>query len=258
MNDNIPGQSSSLDEIYTLIDKNRVDAARAAQTKFHSEMETAIAAIASIGSIAGARVLADSRVASANVLINAELAASRLLAEAQMQASRATNEILTKRREVVEAALKEIGKQTSLQLVTSAKQSVEKIQQDAEAAIQTLQETGAIAIREIQTLAATVASQTKRDAELAAEKLKEYRESTPTPDEAVVQGEDVAKIVIQAAEDASVHLQGAIQKTMAQITAITDQACAMVREAALAAERKIQDSLEKALVRLKETLKSHL
>ena len=67
MNDNIPGQSSSLDEIYTLIDKNRVDAARAAQTKFHSEMETAIAAIASIGSIAGARVLADSRVASARV-----------------------------------------------------------------------------------------------------------------------------------------------------------------------------------------------
>jgi len=47
MNDNMPGQSSSLDEIYTLIDKNRVDAARAAQTKFHSEMETAIAAIAS-------------------------------------------------------------------------------------------------------------------------------------------------------------------------------------------------------------------
>ena len=258
MNDNIPGQSSSLDEIYTLIDKNRVDAARAAQTKFHSEMETAIAAIASIGSIAGARVLADSRVASANVLINAELAASRLLAEAEMQASRATNEILAKRREAVETALKEIGKQTALQLATSAKQSVEKIQQDAEAAIQTLRETGAIAIREIQTLAATVAGQTKRDAELAAEKLKEYRESTPTPDEATVQGADVAKIVIQAAADASAHLQDTIKKTMAHITAITDEACALVREAALAAEKKIQESLDKALTRLKDTLKAHL
>ena len=258
MNDDIPGRSSGLDEIYALIDKNRVDAAKAAQAKFHSEMETAIAAIASIGSIAGARVLADSRVASANVLINAELAASRLLAEAEMQASRATNEILTKRREVVEAALKDIGKQTSLQLVTSAQQSVAKIQQDAEAAIQTLRETGAIAIREIQTLAATVASQTKRDAELAAGKLKEYRESTPTPDEAAVQGEDVAKIVVQAAADASVHLQDAIKKTMAHITAITDEACDLVREAALAAEKKIQESLEKALTRLKDTLKAHL
>ena len=56
----------------------------------------------------------------------------------------------------------------------------------------------------------------------------------------------MAKIVVQAAEDATVHLQGAIQKTMAQITEITDQACAMVREAALAAEKKIQESLEKA------------
>ena len=255
MNDEYP---ASLEEIYTLIDKNRGDAARAAQVKFHNEMESAIAAIASIGSIAGARVLADSRVASANVLINAELAASRLLAEAEMQASKATSEILTKPRDVVEAVLFDIGKQTSLQLITSAKQSVEKIQQDAEAAIQTLRETGAIAIREIQALATSVTEQTKRDAGLAAAKLKEYRKSAHTPDEAASQGEDVATIVIQAAQDASVHLQDSIKKTMAQITTITDQACALVRDAALVAEKRIQASLEKALTRLKETLKAHL
>jgi hypothetical protein len=191
-------------------------------------------------------------------LINAELAASRLLAEAEMQASKATGEILTKPREVVEAALLDIGRQTSLQLITSAKQSVEKIQQDAEAAIQTLRETGAIAIREIQALATGVADQTKRDAELAAAKLKEFRQSAHSADQAATEGEDVAKIVVQAAQDASAHLQDAIKKTMAQITTITDQACAMVREAALAAEKKIQESLEKALARLKDTLKAHL
>jgi hypothetical protein len=258
MNDDYRGPSASLEEIYALIDKNRVDAARAAQAKFHNEMESAIAAIASIGSIAGARVLADSRVASANVLINAELAATRLLAEAEMQASRATNEILTKRREVVEAALLEIGRHTSLQLVTSAKQSVEKIQQDAEAAIKTLRETGSIAIRTIQNLATTVADQTRRDAEIAAEKLKEYRQTERTADEAESQGEDLAEIVIKAAEGASVHLQDTIKKTLAQLTAITDEACALVREAAVAAEKKIGESLEKALTRLKETLKAHL
>jgi hypothetical protein len=257
MNDDTPERIANLEEIYALIDKNRVEAARTAQAKFHNEMESAIAAIASIGSIAGSRVLADSRVASANVLINAELAATRLLAEAEMQASKTANEVLAKPREVVEAALLEIGKLTSLQLVTSAQRSVEKIQQDAEAAIRTLRETGAIAIRDIQALAGTVAEQTKRDAELAAAKLKEYRKTERTADEAESQGDDVAEIVIKAAQDASVHLQNAIQKTMAQITAITDEACDLVRDAALAAETKIEEGLEKALTRLRETLKAH-
>jgi len=56
-------QFRSLDEIYALIDKNRVDAAKAAQAKFQNDMEGAIAAIASIGAIASARVQADSRAA---------------------------------------------------------------------------------------------------------------------------------------------------------------------------------------------------
>lgn len=89
-------RTRSLEEIYALIDKNRVDAAKAAQTKFHNDMEAAISAIASIGAIASARVQADSRVASAKVLINAELAAMRLLAEAEMQASKCASEALTK------------------------------------------------------------------------------------------------------------------------------------------------------------------
>jgi hypothetical protein len=49
-------QKGRLDEIYALIDKNRVAAARAAQPKFHSDIEGAMAAIVSIGSIASARV----------------------------------------------------------------------------------------------------------------------------------------------------------------------------------------------------------
>ena len=89
----IRNRSRSLDEIYALIDKNRVDAAKAAQAKFHNDMEAAIATIASIGSIASARVQADSRVASAKVLINAELAATRLLAEAEMQASKCASKL---------------------------------------------------------------------------------------------------------------------------------------------------------------------
>jgi hypothetical protein len=248
----------SLDEIYELIDRNRVDAAKAAQAKFHNDMEGAIAAIASIGAIASARVQADSRVASAKVLINAELAATRLLAEAEVQASKCAEQALTKPREVVEAALLDIGKQTSLRLIATAKESVDKIHQDAEAAMKILRETGAIAIREIQTLAANVTEQTRHDAEVAAEKLKEYRKELHTADEATSKGEVLAQIVVNATEQASVKLQEAIKATLANINAVTDEACAAVHEAALAAEKKILDGRERALARLKETLQAHL
>ena len=258
MNDDRPGQRERLEDIYALIDNSRAEAARAARAKFHNEMEAAMAAITSIGSIAGARVLADSRVASANVLINAELAATRLLAEAEMQASRAASEVLTKPRAAVEAALLEIGKQTSLQLVSGATEAVERIQRDAEASIQVLRETSGIAIREIQALAATVAEQTRHDAALAAERLREYRNNTRTAEEVESEGLDAAQIVIQAAEEASGHLQGAIKRSMAQMTAITEEACSLIREASLAAEKTIQEGLEKALIRLQEALRAYL
>ncbi len=251
-------QKGDLDEVYALIDKNRVAAARAAQAKFHSDIEGAMAAIVSIGSIASARVQADSRVASAKVLINAELAATRLLAEAEVQASKCAHEALTKPKEVVEATLLELEKNTSLRLIATAKGSVETIQRDAETAIKALRETGAIAIREVQALAANVAEQTRQDAELAAEKLREYRKTTPTPDEAICEGEDVAQIVIQAAQEVSAKLKQSIEVILANINAITDEACRAVHEAALAAERKILDSQERALGRLKDALKAHL
>jgi fructose/tagatose bisphosphate aldolase len=215
-----------------------------------------MAAIVSIGSIASARVQADSRFASTNVLINAERAATRLLAEAKMQAPLCVPEVPTKPRDVVEAALSEMGRQTSLRLAATAKESVEKIQRDAEAAIKVLRETGAIAIREVQALAANVAGQTKHDAKLAAEKLNEYRKSTRTPHEAICEGEDVAEIVVKAAQEASANLQEAIKTALAKINTITDETCAAVHEAALAAERKILDDLDRALARLKEALRA--
>jgi hypothetical protein len=176
-----------------------------------------------------------------------------LLAQAEVQASQCAEEVLTKPREVVEAALLEIGRQTSLRLVQAAQASVEKIQQDAEAAIKALRETGAIATREIQSLAANVIEQTKHAAELAAEKLKEYRKQAHTADEATSDAEDLAQIVIKAAEQASVQLQEAIKTTLANINAKTDTACAAVQEAALAAEKKILDGQERASARLWRT-----
>jgi len=250
-------QSRSLDEIYALIDKNRVEAARAAQAKFHNDMEAAIATIAGISTIACARVQADSRVASAKVMINAELVATRLLAEAEAEASKCAEQMLIKSSEAVEAALREIGRHTSLRLAEAAKLSVQQIQQDAEAAIKLLRETGAIAIREVQTLASSVAEQTRRDAELAAEKLHEYRRQAHTPKDAISEGEDLAEILVNAAQEASDRLRQALNATLANINTITDEACRAVHEASLAAEKNISDSRDKALTRLKETLQAY-
>lgn len=253
-----PGKGRSLEEIYALIDKNRAEAARIALAKFHYDMEAAIATIASIGSIASARVLADSRVASANVLIEAELAASRLLAEAELQVSRCAQEVLIKPREIVEASLLEIGRYTVAQLTGAAKEAVDKIDRDAEAAIKVLRDTGTVAIQEVQALAARVAEQTKQDAELAAAKLAQFRKHSHTVDEIISDGEDLAKAVLHAAESVSVHLRWVVDATLSKINLITEDACAAIQEATVAAKKKIEMGLERGAYRLKETVNAYL
>ncbi len=202
--------------------------------------------------------MADSRVASAKILINAELAATHLLADAEMQASKCASEVLTKPREVVEAAILEVGRLATWRLTASARESVEAIQHDAEFAIGVLKEAGANAILEIQALAATVATQTKLDAEQAAEKLKEYRKHAHTAGEAASEGESAARLVIEAAEGALAGLQEVTKVTLAKINSVTEEACSAVRDAANAAEQKILGSRDRALARLRETLRSRL
>lgn len=247
------GMHAGLEEIYALIDKDRVAAAKAAQARVHSMVETGIAAIVSLEAIAGTRVRTDSRIASANVLIKVELAAARLLAEAKAQASRWVNQAVTPTKNVVEAALTETGKQASLRLIATTREAVDLLQQDAEAAIQVLKETRIIAVREGRALAADAADQTRREARLAAEKWKEGRDDARTA--AACEGDDVALIVITAAEVAAAKFQEAMKVTLDNINAVTDAACLAVQEAALASKKKIEDGIENALAQLQETLK---
>jgi hypothetical protein len=87
--------------------------------------------------------------------------------------------------------------------------------------------------------------------------LKEYRKQARASEEALSEGEDAAQIVIKAAQEASVKLQDTVKASVAQINRLTNEACAAIHEAALAAERKILDSRERALTRLKETLQAY-
>lgn|GEM_PF-3959931 len=251
------GMHAGLEEIYALIDKDRVAAAKAAQARFHSMVETGIAAIVSLEAIAGTRVQTDSRIASANVLIKAELAAARLLAEAKTQASRWASQAAVQTKDVVEAALTEIGKQTGLRLIATAGKAAEMLQQDAEAAMQVLKETRVSAVRDARALAADAAEQTTREARLAAGKLKDYREDARAAAAAASDGDDVAQIVIGAAEVAAVKFQEAMKAALDNINAVTDAACLAVQEAALASKKNIEEGIAHALAQLQDTLKPH-
>jgi hypothetical protein len=249
------GMDAGLEEIYALIDKDRVAAAKAAQARFHGMVETGIAAIVSLEAIAGTRVRTDSRIASANVVIKAELAAARLLAEAKAQASRSANQAVAQTKHGVEAALTQIGKQTSLRLIATTREAVEMIQRDAEAAIQALKETRVMAVRDGRALAADAAEQTRREARLAAETWKQGGESARTA--AACDGDDVALIVITAAEVAAVKFQDAMKASLDDINAGTDAACLAVHDAALASKMKIEEGVARALAQLQEALKTH-
>ena len=88
-------------------------------------------------------------------------------------------------------------------------------------------------------MAAKVETQTRSDAEKAAAKLKEYRKTAHTADAATLQGEEVAQIIITAAEEASAVLKEAVKTTVDKLNAITEEACSSVRDAAAAAEEKV-------------------
>jgi hypothetical protein len=60
--------------------------------------------------------------------------------------------------------------------------------------------------------------------------------------------------VIRAAAEAWNHPQGSLELVLAQIKAITDEVCLAVREAALAAEKRIPGGQERALARLKQAI----
>ncbi len=247
----------SIEEVYALIDRNRTAAAEAARMKFRSDVDAAVAAVTDISAVATARILADSQVASAKIMIDAEVGAARLLSEAELRAAQCAKDILNTPAEKVEAMLVEIASVTSSRLSAGASSAVELIRRDAEEAVRKLKQTGTDAIRDIRDLAAKVEAQIEADAKTAAEKLAKFRARPHTPEEASVEAERAADLVGAAANQGMTDLRAALDHTFARINKITEDACLAVQDAALAAEKRLNEGRERALARLNEVLAIH-
>jgi len=257
MTSNTHQNSKPLEEIYEFLDNNCTNASNIAEAKFISSIEGASAAIASHRTIASARLHADYRVASSKLMIKAELAATYLLANADMQAAKLDTSMLTGPKEDLKDALIEISKETSLILIETAREAVDAINRGAETAMKCLRQAGEKATRDIQKLAKKLAEQTKKSAAFAAKKLKLYRDRVHTSEEALLDGKIFSEIIIVAAKQASDQIQKTLAGMLAHITAVTDQACLIVHEAALAAEQGVLEARERALTRLKEVHPFH-
>ena len=243
-----------MDEVYALIDKDRAAAAEAARMKFRGDVESAITAVTEISTVAGARIASNSQVASAKILIDAEVSATRLLAEAEVRAAQCVSESLKKPKEFVESMLLEISRATSEHLTAAASDSVVAIRRDAQLAIEDLRKAGAAAILEMQGLASRVEAQLVADAKSAEERLRKFRERPHTAEEAETEADHACKLVAEAASEGAASLRETVNRSFAAINKITDDACAAIQNAALAAEERLAQAQARALVRLDEVI----
>lgn len=187
-------------------------------------------------------------------MIDSEVGATRLLAEAEIRAAQWTNESFDKPRELIEAMLLQISCSTSEHLSAAANESVITIKRDAELAIENLKRAGASAIVEIQELALRVETQLNSDAKKAEEKLRTFRERPHTSEEAETEADQACRLVLQAADEGTSVLRDALNRSFETINKITDDACVVVQEAALAAEKRLSQGLVQALIRLDEVI----
>jgi hypothetical protein len=255
-------QVRSLDELYAVMETDRLAAARLAESTFRNDVDAAIASIADISSVAGARVMADTHVASAKLLIDAEVASTRLAVGAEMAVAEykrhAQEQSPPPDVSTIETAIQAIGKAHTDQLSQGARLSVEAIEREAAAAIARLKEIGSNAITEIRDFAALTSIKTHENAAHAAERLRSFRQSPQTLDAVAAEGDKAAAIVLEAAENAAVTLREAADVAFGKIMVVTDEACETIQAAAREATLRIEMAREKALTRIRAAAHLHI
>jgi len=245
----------TMEELYALMERDRIAAAGLAADVFQNDVAMAVTTIAEINAVACARVQADTQVASAKMLIDAEVVAVRLSANAEAAISEYKRLLVGgESRETVSAMIKEINRRHSAEMTLNSKTAIEGIERDAAAAITKLKAIGAAALDDIHCLAKEVSWRVEDDAKLAAEKLATYRQTPHSAEEAVAEADQAAKIVREAAEESSRHLQRTLDAAIRNITATADEACANVAEASKRATERILAALDEALRRVQEVV----
>jgi hypothetical protein len=256
------GQVHSVDELFRLIDRDLLAAAKVINASFELQVKVAIANIRDISGIASAKVMADTNVSSSKVLIDAEVAATRLGADAELLIAdfrrHAKQQAAGTAQDAIEKMLEDLGDNYVSQLSDGAKQSIETIQHDAQNSIGKIIAIGNSAICAINDLTLEVSSKNKEAASLAAKKIEAYRQTDHTLEDVVVEAEKAARLVSDASEHVASILRTDTDVALANIRKVTDGACRSIEIAVANAELRIRVAADKASQRVRELIFVHI
>jgi hypothetical protein len=257
MADNKSETIQSIEDLYALIERDRLAAELVAERVFQNEVNAAVNAITEISTVASTRILTDTQVASAKIQIDAEVSATRLAAGAEM----AVAEVMSQRNSLSKTAIKvliaTIGDSASVQLSNVAKQSIDTMASEAEAAIAKLRKIADAAIEEIHNYAIDTTTRMQAAATAAA-RMKAFRTEDHTPGEIVAEGTRVANFVSLAAEAASRVVQQKLDATLRSIRTVSDEACSNIRISVENAVKRIEAARIKAESRISEAIRHAL
>jgi hypothetical protein len=256
------GQVHSVDELFRLIDRDRLAAAKVIGASFEFQVNVAIANITDISGIASAKVMADTNVASTKILIDAEVAATRLGADAELLVAdfrrHGKQQVAGTAQDAVENMFEELGRNFLMQLSDGAKQSIEAIQNDAQNSIAKIKAIGNSAISAINDLTLEVSSKSQEAASLAAEKIADFRKIDHTLEEVATEAETAAHLVTEASDLAVSKLQSETHFALANIRKVTDDACHSIEEAVAKAELRISVAADKASQKVRKLIFEHI
>ena len=262
MNSSQIDRPRSLEDLYELIERDRVAAAALAEIAFANDAALAISSISEISSVACAKVLADTQVASAKALIDAEVSVARLSAGAGVAVAEYKRHVQEHPQSVplttVAGMVGQICDKHVEEIQLGGRQSIETIERDAQLAIAKLKEIGNAAIQEIRGLEHAISAQIEQDAAMAAERLRAFREKPHTPEEVMAEAENAARKVEAAASQAISQLHHGVDEAIRNIQATTDEACRQILAAAEAACKRLTLAQEKALGTIRTVVEFHM
>ncbi len=247
-------QSRSIEELYALIEADRVAAAEIAATVFDNEVAMAITNIGEINQVANARILADSQVASARMMTDAEVTAVALTAKAEAAIVEIKSRLQqdSRRSEITHSMIAEISRIAVGEISDSAQDSVKGIQLDAKYAIKCLQDNAAKAIEDIKATADDIAVRIAESTKRANTILTKQKERHPSPEDVVRHAETASQNILGVSSQATQQIHDAAAITIAELNTITDAATKIITEAVTASERRVLTARDRALASIQD------
>jgi hypothetical protein len=243
-----------------LIDSDRIAAARLAEATFQQDVTVAISTIEQIATVSTSRVSANMQVASAKMQVDAEVAAAKLAADAMLAVQQyktffKDNPHSTPQ-ELVAGVLKEAEDGFVLCAALQTETMIRQLEEDARNAILKIKDMGKTAIDEINVLVAMVNSNIETDAQVAADKLREFRAVNHTLQETADEADEAIQLIEETAARTKHQLEQVVISKVAVIQKTTDDACLQIADSIKASTERIREGKDRSLAAFRVVLMS--